>query len=86
MALILRIISALHMGIPILQMQGDSRLTIQQVSGEFFLEEIPLIFSRTVCLKLVRSFSSVQFKHMSRAHNKRADALANLALKIDIPD
>lgn len=41
---------------------------------------------RTAIQKLIKYFSSIQFEHVHRAHNKNVDALAILASKVDIPE
>lgn len=48
--------------------------------------EILLVVHRTAIQKLVRSFSSIQFEHVSRAQEKHADAWVTLVSMVDIPD
>lgn len=59
-------------------MQEDSRPIIKQVKDEFALKEIPLVSYQTAVEKSIRSFSSIQFEHMSQVTNKHANALATL--------
>lgn len=40
----------------------------------------------TIIQKLIKSFSSIQFDHVSYVHNKDVDALVVLATKVDILD
>lgn len=53
---------------------------IKQMKGEYKVKnpEIKEIFLKIV--KLVQNFSKVEFKHVRREENKRADELANMAL------
>lgn len=69
-----------------MRVQGDSKLIIEQVNGEFALKEVVLVEYRTAIQKLIKSFSSIQFEHVPRAQNKHADDLATLASKVDIPE
>lgn len=59
-----------------LRAQRDSRLMIKEVNEEFVLKEIALVAYRIAVHKLIKSFSSIQFDHMSRGYKKHADALA----------
>lgn len=85
-ALLLGLISTLRLGVKRLRVQGDSKLIIEQVNGEFALKEVVLVEYRTAIQKLIKSFSSIQFEHVPRAQNKHADDLATLASKVDIPE
>lgn len=85
-ALVIGLTSALRRGIQKLEVQGDLKLIIKQVNGDFTLKEISHIPYRTTVQRLVRSFDSVQFQLMPREHNRHADALAIIASKIDAPE
>lgn len=85
-ALVIGLVSALRMGVQKLRVQGDSKLIIQQVNGEFSLKEGALASYRTAVQKLMKLFSSIQFEHVPRSHNKHADALATLASRAEIKD
>lgn len=74
------------MGVQKLRAQGDSKLTIKQVNGEFALKETTLVKYRIAIQKLVKSFLGIQFEHVPQAQNKHADVVATLASKVDIPD
>lgn len=63
-ALILGLIATLKLGVKKLQVQGDSKLIIEQVNGEFALKEAALVEHRTAIQKLIKSFSSIQFEHV----------------------
>lgn len=55
---------------------------IKEVNEEFVLKEIALVAYRIAVHKLIKSFSSIQFDHMSRGYKKHADALATLPSKL----
>ena len=59
---------------------GDSKLLVQQVNGAWRVnsENIKPLYKKI--LSLIPHFSHVQFKHVRRKFNKRADELANEAL------
>lgn len=59
-ALVIRLISALHLGFRRLRVQRDSKLIIK-VNGEFTPKEINVLSYQTAVQKLVRSFESIQF-------------------------
>lgn len=72
-AWIIGLISALEMGFRRLCVQGDSRLIIQQVIGEFHTQ-IAIVAYWTAAQKLIKFFSSIQFNHLSECINKHEDA------------
>lgn len=77
--LVIKLISALQMRIRKLQVQRDSNLLIQQINEEFVLKESALAFYRVAVQKLIKLFSSIQFGHVPRSHNKHTDSLKILA-------
>lgn len=79
--LLLGLIFALNLGVQNLRVQGDSKLVIEQINGEFALNEAALVDYKTATHKLIKSFSSIQFEHVPRAQNKHANALATFASK-----
>ena len=63
-----------------LQVFGDSNLVIKQVKGEWKIknDKLRAIYKQ---IKAVEPFfSSISYEHVYRVNNKRADALANMAL------
>lgn len=58
-----------------LSVQGDSGFIIKQVKGESALKEIATITYQTIIYKLIKSFLSIQFDHVSWMYNKHVDAL-----------
>lgn len=69
-ALIIGLTTTLNMGILRLRVQGDLKLIIKQVNGEFELNEISLMYFRMVVQNLVKSFENIHFQHTSRAPNR----------------
>ena len=74
------LLKAQTLGYKHISVKADSELMIKQMKGEYKVKnpEIKEIFLKIV--KLVQSFSKVEFKHVRREENKRADELANMAL------
>ena len=83
-ALILGLKGAIELEIMHLTVLGDSLLVINQVNGLFKVKsEMIADLYKEVCL-LKAQFTFVEFNHVYREFNKRADELSNLAL-LDIP-
>lgn len=85
-ALLLGLISVLKLGVKKLRVQGDSKLIYQASQWIIRFKRGCLSRIQTAVQKLIKSFSSIQFKHVPLAQNKYADALATLASKVDIID
>ena len=69
-------------GITNLDVYGDSKLVIEQVTGNWKVKS-PLLtpIHREICTFLVNNpFEQITFQHVYRKNNKRADELANEAL------
>ena len=69
-------------GITNLDVYGDSKLVIEQVTGNWKVKS-PLLtpIHREICTFLVNNpFEQITFQHVYRNNNKRADELANEAL------
>lgn len=58
----------------------DSELVVRQLQGKYKVREEGLKPLATEVLRLVKNFSSVEFKHVPREKNKLADELVNEAL------
>lgn len=71
---------AVEMQAKIVHVNADSELMIKQLKGEYKVKnpEIKVIFNQIQTLKA--ELETVSFTHVRREYNKRADALANLAL------
>ena len=79
-ALILGLKEALHQGIDTLCVYGDSLLVINQVNGIFRVKSPMLIELYQEVIELKAQFKHIEFNHVYRDYNKRADELSNLAV------
>lgn len=67
-------------GIRTLSVRGDSELVVKQVTGVYKVKNAALKPLAEQVLKLLRAFDHVDVKHVYRADNARADAVANEAM------
>lgn len=67
-------------GIEELDVYGDSKLIICQMKGTWKVNHETMKEFHSACKELERKFSNITYHHLLRKYNKRADALANLAL------
>ena len=74
------------MGITNLLIKGDSKLVINQVTGEFNVKSDNLINLYMEAKKLLKNFNYVAFEHIKRNLNKVADKLANKAMDLYVND
>ena len=81
-ALLNGLLLAKEKGITRLEVHGDSKLVIEQVTGNWKVKSRLLIpIHREICALLVNNpFEQITFQHVYRKNNKRADELANEAL------
>jgi ribonuclease HI len=79
-ALILGLKGALTLGITNLSVLGDSLLVINQVNGIYKVKSSSIFDLYEEVLALKSQFDFVEFNHVYRNYNKRADELSNLAL------
>jgi ribonuclease HI len=63
-----------------LHVLSDSELMVKQMRGEYRVKNEDLRDLYEQARRLVNRFSSVEFRHIPREQNKRADALCNQAL------
>ena len=77
---------AIDMGIQILTVEGDSLLVIKQMKGEYKVKSGNLIDLYNEAKFLEKEFQYIQFIHIYRENNKRADELSNLAISKDYLD
>jgi ribonuclease HI len=82
-ALILGLNEAISRNIKELQVYGDSLLVINQVTGQFKVNNILLKELHQEVIKLTKNFDYIAFNHVYRDKNKRADELSNLGLDIE---
>ena len=78
--LILGLKRAQVMGIKDIHVYGDSDLVIKQMTGTYKVKSPSLFTVYTSAKDLACQFDNIQFTHIYRNENKKADELANLAL------
>ena len=79
-ALILGLEGALTLGITNLSVLGDSLLVINQVNGTYKVKSASIFNLYKEVQSLKSQFEYIDFNHVYREYNKRADELSNLAL------
>jgi probable phosphoglycerate mutase len=72
--------AALALGARRVEARSDSELLVRQAIGRYRVKNPGLIPLHNRVLAMRSQFDEVIFRHVPRAQNKRADALANLAL------
>jgi ribonuclease HI len=80
-ALIIGLKEALNLGINTLCVYGDSLLVINQINGLFCVKSPLLVELYNEAIELKKQFKYIEFNHVYRENNKRADELSNLALE-----
>ncbi len=80
-ALIEGLKKALSMGIKKIEIFSDSQLVVNQLLGKYKVKAEHLVPLHNEALRLLKSFEDVRINFIRRELNKRADALANRALK-----
>jgi ribonuclease HI len=71
---------ATELGIQNLSVYGDSLLVIKQMKKEYKVNSTRLFELFYPCAQLEKQFKNVDYNHVYRDKNKRADELANMAL------
>jgi ribonuclease HI len=79
-ALIMGLKQAIEMQITNLLVYGDSLLVINQMNKLYKVKSKELLSLYNQILELTQYFTNIEFKHIYRTHNKRADALCNECL------
>jgi len=64
-----------------LLVEGDSLLVINQMKGEYQCKSQNLIELYEKAKELESYFDKIQYNHVLRHHNKRADELSNIAIE-----
>ena len=82
-ALIFGLKQAIQMEINHLNVLGDSLLVINQVNGVYKVKSDDLRELHEEVINLRKHFKYIEFNHVYRENNKRADALSNIALDDD---
>jgi ribonuclease H / adenosylcobalamin/alpha-ribazole phosphatase len=72
--------AALALGAKRVEVRMDSELIVRQAIGRYRVKNPALITLHNRTLALRSQFDEVVFRHVPRAQNKHADALANRAL------
>jgi len=80
MGLILGLEEAVKQNLPNLMIKGDSLLVIKQMQGVYQVNSANLLPLYKKASLLVKRLGVVEFQHVYRTENKRADVLANNAL------
>lgn len=73
---------SVELGIDHLLVRGDSQLIIRQLKGEYKVKSESLKPMYSEAIELIHQIGSVQFEHVYRHLNKRADALSNQGIII----
>ena len=76
--LILGLNESLKRGITELQVRGDSQLVIRQMQGKYKVNSHNLVPLHQCATKLASKFTKIEFAHVYRDKNQRADALSNM--------
>jgi len=73
---------AVEIGIRRLTVKGDSKLIIEQMKGNYQVKSANLMlhYSKAKKLASLTNFDKIDFIHVYRKENKRADALSNQGL------
>jgi ribonuclease HI len=79
-ALIFGLQEALRLGIECLCVLGDSLLVINQLNGIYRVKSEDLLELYEEAVRLKNMFKYIEFNHIYREKNKRADELSNIAL------
>lgn len=77
MGMIVALEQAKKMNFKNVHVKGDSNLVIKQMTGEFKIRSPKLFHYYSQAKELVEHFDSIEFEHVRREFNKRADAVAN---------
>lgn len=80
--LLLGLEEAVRQNIQELLVYGDSLLVINQVNGVYKVKNQNLAVFYNKVLELQKQFTHIQFIHIYRSKNKRADELSNMALHL----
>jgi len=84
--LILGLQQAKLLGIKNLKVEGDSLLVINQMKGTYKCKSINLIELYDKAKELEKHFDCIEYKHVLRNKNKRADELSNIAVEKYLAD
>ncbi|XP_050944011.1 uncharacterized protein LOC127150355 [Cucumis melo] len=85
-ALIIGLQMALEIRVSFIEIYGNSKLIINQLLLQYDVKHEDLKPYFTYARQLMERFDSVMLEHVPRTENKRAEALANLATALMMPD
>ena len=85
-ALIMGFELALESGIDILAIYGDSQLIIKQMNLEYEMRKPNLVPNFNKAQELKSQFTLIEFHHIPRHENVKADALAELIASMALPE
>lgn len=87
-ALVAALSFAEHRGFENLTLFSDSQLLVRQLNGAYKVKAPHLVPIFLRVLKLRRSISGLEIRHLPREQNRRADRLANVAIdeRLPVPD
>ena len=77
---------ALEIGVSLIEIYGDLKLIINQLSLQYDVKHEDLKPYFAYARQLMERFDSVMLEHVPRIENKRADAFENLATALMMPD
>ncbi len=63
-----------------IKVHGDSKLVIEQMKGKWQVKALNLIPLWNEARELIEEFECIEFIHIDRSLNSKADALANMAV------
>jgi RecQ family ATP-dependent DNA helicase len=69
--------NAINLKIKKIIVKGDSEIVIKQMKGEYKVSSPNLIYSNQIANELSKQFNNIEYKHIYREKNTRADKLAN---------
>jgi ribonuclease HI len=78
--LIIGLNKAIDLNIKSLLVNGDSLLVINQITGKYKCHSQNLLPFYNSAKELSKKFDTIQFQHIYRNFNKRADELSNIAI------
>ncbi|CAL8157612.1 unnamed protein product [Prunus armeniaca] len=74
------------MHIDCLQAYGDSQLVVRQLNGQYAVRNATLVPYHERAKYLMSQFQDIHVSHIPRSENDKADALANLAASLTLPN
>lgn len=84
MGLIFGLEQALKMNIKKISVEGDSLLVINQLTSKYKCKSENLIGLHVKATELSKKFEIIEFNHILRNKNKRADELSNKAMDFEL--